>query len=301
MLLRPARLQKGNTIGLIAPAADATPEWIAPAVAGLEGEGFRVKFGANLFSHTEGYGGSIRERADDFNAMVADEEVGMILFGGGEIANEILPYIDYEAIRRHPKIISSYSDGTSILDAVQYMTGLVTFYGASPRTFASLTDYNRASFTDRLIRPTKRHLSAEPWKTIRGGSACGRLTGGYLVNYAAMQGLPWYSPKRDEPTVLFLEDHERYSSLSVVSKWFSMLEQRGGFENVTGLLFGHYAGHPEPGLDRILARIGDTYGIPVAKCEDFGHGENNAVIPIGIRAELNADAGTLTYLEDGVL
>lgn len=87
----------------------------------------------------------------DFNSMIADDDVRMLLFGGGEVCNEILPYVDYENIVKHPKIICSYSDGTTLLNAIHSKTGLITFYGASPRTYFDLSEYNWQSFEKRLM------------------------------------------------------------------------------------------------------------------------------------------------------
>lgn len=71
--------------------------------------------------------------------MIADDSVQMLLFGGGEVSNELLPYIDYALIREHPKLICSYSDSTTLLNAIHFMCGLPVFYGASVRTFGNLT------------------------------------------------------------------------------------------------------------------------------------------------------------------
>ena len=117
-----------------------TREGIGPCAQAIADAGYRVSFGEHTFSMTDGYAASAEERAADFNAAVADPDVSMILFPGGEISNEIIPLIDYGAIAAHPKIISSYSDGTSVLNPVTYMTGLVTFYGGSTRLFEPVTE-----------------------------------------------------------------------------------------------------------------------------------------------------------------
>ena len=77
-----------------------------------------MKTGSRLYRHTYGYAASETERADDLNEMVSDKDVKLVLFGGGYGSIELLPYIDYEAIRRNPKLFSSHSDGTSILNAI---------------------------------------------------------------------------------------------------------------------------------------------------------------------------------------
>lgn len=300
-MIQPPLIKNGDTIGIIAPSYALKPEYIENSVAKLKSLGFKVKFSKHLFSDTNGYAGSTTERAEDFNTMISDDSVKLLLFGGGEVCNEILPFIDYENIIKHPKVICSYSDSTTILNAVHSRTGLVTFYGASPRTFYDLNDYNLRSFEKRLMSADLSYDKSGEWKVICPGKCEGVLTGGYLVNYAALQGLEYFSLRDDIKYILFIEDHESFSSPAVVSKWFSNLEHRGVFKNVTGLIFGHYSEKEQPIIDEILYRIGSRYRIPVVRCEDFGHGVYNSVIPIGIKAKMNTETIEFCFCESGVV
>ncbi|MBQ6023815.1 MAG: LD-carboxypeptidase [Clostridia bacterium] len=297
---KPPRLQPGDTVGIVSPCSTAERDKIEATAITLKAMGFRVKFARNLFSNTWGFAGSAEERADDFNFMLIDDSVKMILFGGGEVGNHLLPRLNYGLLAARPKILCSYSDSTTILNAVTHLCGLVTFYGASPRTFSNLTAYNRQSFSDRLIDPTLSHTPAAPWKTIVPGVCEGVLAGGYLVNYATLCGLRFY-PSALDGCILLIEDHEMFSEPAVVSKYFANLEHRGVFARAVGLLFGHYSSEPSPLIDEILLRVGERFHIPVARCEDFGHGENNAVFPLGVKARLDTERGSLTYLETAVL
>lgn len=139
------RLQKGDVIGIICPSHIAGEDY-KQIVKGIEHLGYRVKLGANIFKNTNGYLASEQERADDLNDMVNDNEVKMVLFGGGWGANEILPLIDYDSIARHPKLFSSYSDGTSILNAIYAKTGLITYYGLGAGEFRDLKHYDYLQF-----------------------------------------------------------------------------------------------------------------------------------------------------------
>lgn len=299
--MKPKCLNYGDTIGLIAPSYAITPERIAASVQTLRDLGFRVKYAKNLFSDAWGFAGTDVERAADFHEMIADPDVKMILFGGGEVGSEILPLIDWDLVRRNPKILCSYSDSTTLLNAVTSRTGLVTFYGASPRTFNNLTEYNRTSFERRVIYGDIAYEKNSAWQTICGGHASGILTGGYLVNYAVMLNGEYFKIDKRQKYILFIEDHEKFSSPPVLSKYFSHIAQSGWMENVTGLIFGHYSTQEYPQVDEILRRFGEKFGIPVVRCEDFGHGVNNAVLPLGVRANLDADACTFEFEESGVI
>lgn len=299
-IIKPKLLEKGDTIGIIAPSIALKPAYIENSVANLQKYGFKIKFSKHLFSETNSYAGSIRERADDFNEMIADPNVKMLLFGGGEVCNEILPYINYNHIQENPKIICSYSDSTTILNAVNSKVGLVTFYGCSLRTFENPIDYNLKVFKKRFMTTNLDYDKESKWKTIYPGECQGILTGGYLVNYAAIQGLEYFTLNENEEYLLFIEDHERFSSPAVVSKWFSNLEHRKLFRYVSGLIFGHYSNNDISVIDDILYRIGKRYDIPVVRCEDFGHGKKNSIFPIGIRAELNTKTDVFQFIESGV-
>lgn len=298
--MKPTSLKSGDKIGIIAPSYATTYEMIAGALHNLESAGFQIELAQHVFSDTYGFAGSIEERAADFNAMIADPSVKMILFGGGEVCNEILPYIDYEAVKSNPKILASYSDSTTILNAITSMTGLVTFYGISPNTFQDWNEYNWQSFEQRLMTDNTEYIKTSPWRIIRPGQCTGELTGGYLVNYAALQGLKWFELKHND-YILFLEDHEGFGFPAVVAKWLTNLEHRGVFDHVKGFIFGHYSERYHPELDEILWRIGERYDIPVVKCEDFGHGVFNAIIPIGITATLDTEHEHFGFHESGVM
>lgn len=300
-MIKPKKLQIGDTIGFIAPSYKAKREPIEHAAENLRKLGYKVKFSKYLFSTTNDYAGSIEERAEDFNAMIADPEVNMVFFAGGEVGNEILPFIDYENIKKNPKILCSYSDSTTVLNAVNHMTGLVTFYGSSPRFFeGGPTDYTLINFEKRLKSNDLEYVKNSEWRALTPGKAEGILVGGYLMNFAALLGLEWYRELPDEDIILFIEDHEKFSNASVVSKWFTTLEHHGVFKRAKALVFGHYSLEPSPVIDDILTRIGKRYNIPVIRNEDFGHGVNGAILPISVRARLDTEDMSFEFLESGV-
>ncbi len=294
----PRRLIPGDTIGVVSPSHVAVRERYQPMLEGLSRLGFQVKQAKNLYRDTYGYLASEQERAEDINAMVQDDTVRMILFGGGEGGNEVLPLLDYEAIARNPKIFLSYSDGTSILNAVYARTGLETYYGQTPGIFSDLRPYDEAQFRAHFLEGGVTHFTPNsPWITLTEGVGQGTLLGGYLGNMALLAGGP-YLPLKERQYVLFLEDHEQFSPVARVSALLTHLEQGGLAGRVAGLLFGHYSAPVNEQLLERLRRFGECYQIPVAYCDDFGHGDNHAVMPIGRTARLDTAGGGLSFMED---
>ena len=299
--VKPAALKKGDVIGIISPCNGMREEKLQGALEGITSQGFGYKLGKNIFSMTDGYAASIEERAEDFNSMVADPEVKMILFPGGEVSNEILPYIDYEAIKKNPKIICSYSDGTTVVEAVHYMTGMVTFYSGSTRSFDPILDYNMRSFESRLMTGSLEYEKAKEWRVVREGKMHGEIVAGYMWNFALLQRSDFYRiPEGD--CILFIEDYQSFSDAKMISKFLNDMIQKGVFDRATGLVFGHYSDDPER-VEKVIAvikRIGDRLNIPVVYTDDFGHGEFMSIFPIGVQAELDTSDCLLHMLEAGV-
>jgi muramoyltetrapeptide carboxypeptidase len=292
------RLKSGDVIGIVSPAYAVAAGQYDGAIAALKALGYAVKTGAHLYGNDYGYAATERERADDFNAMIADETVSMVLFGGGYVSNEILPLVDFSMIAKNPKIIASYSDGTTLLNAITSRTALVTYYGQRPGTFAELTDYNRRCFIENFVETeTPAFAKNGEWETLVPGRAEGTLTGGYVENFALMLSGGYLRYGAGEPLVLFLEDHERFSSPARVSMYLSHIEQSGIIGAVKGLLFGHYSDAENAELTARLERFGTRHGIPVVTCNDFGHGASNGILQIGRRAALDAEGQTLRYAQ----
>jgi muramoyltetrapeptide carboxypeptidase len=269
----------------------------APDIAALERLGFKVKLGANFQKDTYGYAASAEERAADLNALAADDDVQMVLFGGGESGVEVLPLIDYENIRRHPKIFSSYSDGTALLNAIHAQTGLVTYYGSSPGVFSDLRHYDYTQFCSHFVEGYKavQFESDSKWITLCGGSCGGTLIGGYAMLFGLLQSNAYFQYDADKKYLLFLEDHEKFSDIGAVSTYLAFLGQSAFMRNVTGLLFGCYSKNVPEDLLRSLTRFGEKHRIPVVYTDDFGHGARHAILPIGIEAELDATSQRMMF------
>lgn len=299
-------LSKNGVIGMCSPSHiplyQAAPGQEIPwtreyknIIGSMEKEGFRVVQADNMYKKTWGYLASDQERGADLNQLAADESVEYILFGGGEGAPEVLPYLDFQLFASHPKRICSYSDGTSILNAVWARTGLVTYYGQTPTLFTGWTDYNRRHFEGHILSDSMTvHEKNSPWLALTPGSAEGVLVGGYTLNFALLLGTEYFPVDLNEPHILFLEDHEKFGGEDHVSAMLGAIEQSPFMKSVTGLIFGNYADRPCPDLYARLEVLGRRHGIPVVYCDDFGHGENHAILPIGRWARL--DGADLRYL-----
>jgi len=291
------RLQPGDTIGIICPSHIADAAEYQEVVQTIESLGFRAKLGENIFKSTYGYRASEQERADDLNNMILDDEVKMILFGGGMGAAELPPLIDFESIRRRPKLICGFSDGTSILNPVYAHTGLVTYYGLGARTFSKLSYADYRQFNMHFVQGNEAQGLAGngKWIVLGSGRCEGILVGGCPPNFPQLLGGDYFPFDPQEKYILFLEDHKKFSDLPQVSVHLSLIEQSKFMRNISGLLFGHYDKEVPPDLLRRLERFSQAHGIPVAYTDQFGHFTDCAVLRIGVRAALDTSAQTLAF------
>jgi muramoyltetrapeptide carboxypeptidase len=299
-MIKPERLHIGDTIGIVCPSHVADPARLRRSASVLASLGFKVKIGENVYKDTFGYCASAEERAADFNAMVSDEAIKMILFGGGEGAAELLPLIDYSAIKCNPKLICCYSDGTSILNAVHAQTGLVTYYGCMPGAFYDLRYYDRNQFYQHFVTGNRSSAFASDseWRIINGGICEGTLIGGYLPLVGMLQGNKYFGYDKGKKIILFLEDYEKFSVVGAIASHLAFIEQSEFMRNVSGVIFGHYSDEPPETLFGVFERFAKRNDIPAVYTDDFGHGTKHAILPIGVSAKLDADAQTLIFLED---
>lgn len=295
--MRASRIQYGSMIGICSPSHVADYYDYQRQIEEMRSKGFRVKEADNLYKNTYGYAATPEERAADFNQLVCDPEVEMIIFGGGEGANELLPHIDFESIKRNPKRICSYSDGTFLLNPIWAKTGLETYYGQAPHNFLDMSGYDKQFFFKcHMSGELSEHMKNSEWLTCTGGEAEGKLIGGYARNFAILLGSDYFPYDKNETYILFVEDHESFGGVDYVSAMLSAVEQHPFMQQVSGVIFGNYSDHQCPQLQWRLRRMGERWRIPVVYCDDFGHGANHAILPIGRTVRLDANQKRLIYL-----
>jgi muramoyltetrapeptide carboxypeptidase len=313
-LLKPKRLAPGDTVGLVLPASAAfEAEDVNVAADQMRALGFEVMIGKHAFDKWGYFAGRDRDRADDINTMFADPRVAAVVcYTGGWGSPRVLPYLDYDLIAKHPKVLIGYSDITALLNAVHQRTGLVTFHGpVGSSTYEPYTidNFKRVLMTGEaagsLAPPPKKASDlidrANRILKIAPGKATGRLAGGNLTMVATMTGTPFEVDTAG--AIVFLEDvHEE---LYRVDRMLSQLALAGKFDRAAGVVFGRCSQcevkGPTFSLEEILRDRFGKLPIPVISGLSFGHIEQKLTLPIGVSATLDGDAGTLTVNEAAVL
>jgi muramoyltetrapeptide carboxypeptidase len=327
----PPALKPGDTIEIVAPAKYLDKQRVTLATKRLEEMGFKVRIPKNLFRKKGFLGGSDEERAAELIAAFADPDVKAIMPGtGGYGTTRIVDKLDYEVIRRNPKILVGFSDITALHIAINQKTGLVTFHSPLPEwglgvdknlsPFAAkwfwrailAKEYNgqKAGYTifthpSHLTQAGDAKLFEDVPRpvTMRGGMVRGRLIGGNLSVLHALMGTPYEIDTNDK--ILFLEDVGEAPYR--VDRMLSTLRLAGKFDHVAGVILGQFSSRKneakwddDSSIDDVLKDYFGRLNVPVVNHFPVGHVRYNATLPVGAMAELDADAQTLRLLENPV-
>jgi muramoyltetrapeptide carboxypeptidase len=303
-IIKPRRLQVGDTIGLINPAAFNYEKEVQPFFKVIEKLGLKVKLGEHFYDRYGYLAGKDADRAADVNAAFADREVQAIFTGmGGWGCNRILPLLDYNMIRNNPKIIMGFSDITALLLAIYAKTNIITFHGPlgvsswSPFTI----DYvKQVLFDGESI--TMQNTGTIKVETISSGKARGKLIGGNLSVLAATVGSA-YLPAW-ENSILFVEEvgEEVYR----IDRMLTQLKLAGILDRISGFVFGQCtkceAEKPQESLtlSQVLSDHIRPLRIPAWYGSMVGHIRDKFTLPIGLQVEIDADSGTIRLLESAV-
>jgi len=313
-LIKPKRLKKGDTIGVVSPASGPwrrSDMW--RSIEALEGLGYCVKTSSHAYMNNYYVSGTDAQRAEDFNCFFKDDTVDAIFCShGGYGAARIINQLDYAAIAANPKIFVGYSDITALHLAISKFCGLVTFHGSNSVSFGSdfMTPYRhemlfKAVASEDPIGEIKMASDREYLVKMNPGTVKGELTGGNLTMICSSLGTNYEIDVKDK--ILFLEDVS-------IEPWFIdhlliHLLNAGKLHEAAGIVVGQFLDcgpskfsplfysqkSPEDVLFDILEPLGKPliYGLPI------GHTKDMATLPMGVMAELDSKAGKLTVLERG--
>lgn len=303
-LIYPPLLAKGDTLSIVAPASPPLkPGVIRDAIARLTKYGFKIKPGRFLREHTGYLAGSDEQRAADINAAFADREVkGIFCLRGGYGSCRILPLLDYAAIRANPKVFLGYSDITVMHLAMLLKSGLVTFHGSNassafePVNLASCEKILLSRHSQRTpVTLFERSRAHKAIKTVVPGRAKGRLIGGNFICLLRLIGTPWQPDFRG--AILFLEDTGEKAYR--IDGMFAHLRLAGLLEQIGGLVLGQFDydtdKREQTRIAEVLPREAKRIGVPCVMGAPIGHFAGQVVLPQGVAAELDADAGRLTF------
>lgn len=315
VVTKPPRLRPGDTVGLIEPAGFTDDAFdLALVMETVAAMGLKPKPARHLMERYGYLAGKDADRGADVNAMFADPDVRAVFaVRGGWGSARILPYLDFAIIRAHPKLLVGFSDVTALHLAFAARAGFATIHG--PNAASSWTQFSWDAFravafdgaTPTLVNPQAQEDRLVPLggriRTFRGGQASGRLLGGNLTVLAALMGTPWLPDFSG--AILFLEDVGEAPYR--IDRMLTQLSLAGVLGKVAGVVFGQcarcnavdasYGGFT---LSEVLQQHLAPLGVPAFQGAAIGHVADQFSLPLGVRAEINADAGSIRLLEAAV-
>ena len=210
---------------------------------------------------------------------------------GGNNSNTSFDYIDYELIKKNPKIICGFSDITSITNVITLKTGLVTFSGTNFKTIATdETDYSYKEAIKRFVdKSLEIGIDGEEYLSLQEGDREGELIGG---NLCLMHEFAAGKYKADfKNKILFLEELGAETPPAGASNFAMYMKQNGVFDELAGLWIGNYSHESGISLEKIISDVlelpNKQYNFPIIKSNNFGHIDTKTVIPIGTKARIN--------------
>ncbi|MEU4715061.1 LD-carboxypeptidase [Micromonospora purpureochromogenes] len=297
--LRPPVLRPGDTVMLVSPSGPTRPERVARGVELLTGWGLRPVLAPNAYARRGYLAGDDALRAADLNAAFADPEVrGVICTRGGYGAQRVVDLLDMAAVRRDPKVVAGFSDITALQFALWRGARLAGVHGPGAAWLDERTPLRSAESLHAALMTTEPVTVAatpdeETFDVRVPGRAVGPLLGGNLCLITASIGTP------DMPdltgAVLLIEEVQEPPYK--VDRMLTHLRRAGVLDGVAGVAVGQFTecadGWDTTVTDVLTECLGDL-GVPVLGGLPVGHGVGQLTVPVGTRATLDADAGTLT-------
>lgn len=313
----PPKLKRGDQVRIIAPArslkiiSQNTQDIANKTFSDL---GLLITFGKHINESDEFSSSSIKSRIDDLHTAFTDKEVkAVISVIGGFNSNQLLRYINWDLIKKNPKVFCGYSDITALNNSIFAKTGLVNYSGPAYSTFGKLLDseYTIEYFKKCLfeaqpidIRPSKkwddrkwwvnqkdrRFFKNTGWQIINKGKAEGTILGANLCTFNLLQGTEYFPSLKN--SVLFLEDD--YESNAVIfDRDLQSLIHLPEFKYVKGIVIGRFqkaSNVSAENLKKIIKTKKELDRIPVIANVDFGHTSPMITFPIGGEVKITASS-----------
>ena len=298
-MIKPSRLSGGDSIGVVSPAGPLDPSHLEEDLHFLENKGFTVHVAPHVYDQRGYLAGKDEDRLSDLQHMFRNPEIKAIFCSrGGYGSLRLLDRIDYDLIRKNPKILLGYSDITALLTAIFKKAGLVTFHGPMVKGLSALPKIA----WENLIRIVSSEQPSvfNPMKgyPIRGGKATGPLMGGNLSLICRLLGTPFMPNLAG--CILFIED--KGESLYRVDRMLTHLALSGNIQGINGLIVGHFLDCGDPAaIDHLIKEKFGFMNIPITSGFPLGHGQENTAFPLGILAEMDTEVMSLSLLESAVI
>lgn len=288
-LIKPKKLEKGDTISIIAPSGGVeSDENLLRATAYLKSLGYNVKWGKNVLKTNKYLAGTDNERLEDLHNAFKDKEINAIIaLRGGYGAIRLINKIDYNLIKQNPKIFAGYSDITGLSAMLLKHSGLITY--SAPMINGDFGIKSKDKFTidnffKTIATTEKQEIKAQT--ILKEGKASGITFGGNLATLVSLCGLDFIP---NQKFIFFAEDLNE--PVYKLDKMFTQLLNIEEFrKNISGIVFGEFLDiDNDEWLNSLQKEIVQELKVPAISGLKITHAREKLTIPIGIESAISND------------
>ena len=277
-------LLKGDKIGIVACSNAqllSNKEKINELEKVLKDIGLNPIFSKFIYEKYSVFSGSGKERGEALMNFYLDKDIKAIFdISGGDLANEVLDYLDFEIIKNNPKAFFGYSDLTTIINAIYSKTGNVSYLYQLRNLIYSFKDIQKERFINSILLG-KDDLFNIKYEFLQGNKMSGVVVGGNIRCFLKLSGTP-YMPNL-ENKILLLESYG--GEVALMTTYLTQLKQMGAFKKIKGIILGTFTKMEEnkvkPNIEEIVLKIVNDKNLPIIKTNEIGHGMDSKCMIIG--------------------
>ena len=231
-----------------------------------------------IYKDKFGRGVKAQDRAKELMSFYENKEIKAIFdISGGDIANEVLDYLDFDVIKRNYKPFFGYSDLTTVLNTLESQTNEVNYLYQILNIIEN--EEIRTNFKNTFMK-NEQILFDVKWRFLQGSSVEGEVIGGNIRCFLKLVGTKYF-PKVDNK-VLFIEGLG--TSVEGLITHLSQLKQMNVFCNISGLLIGTFTKiEKEISVEELFELVKEYIPehLPVVKTSEIGHAKDSKALKIG--------------------
>jgi muramoyltetrapeptide carboxypeptidase LdcA involved in peptidoglycan recycling len=229
----------------------------------------------HIFANGSVYSGTGKERAEDLMRLYRNDSIDVIFdISGGDLANEVLPWIDFGMIAEAKKMFFGYSDLTTILNAIYTKTGRASVLYQTLNLVGTEGEKQQKRFQKSILQG-QEDLYRFRYSFLQGTELHGIVIGGNIRCFLKLAGTPYFPNIKGK--ILLLEAMS--GGVAKIATYLSQLDQIGVFKEVSGIILGTFTMLGENPFELLRQYISSD--LPVVQTPDIGHGQDANAVKIG--------------------
>lgn len=317
MIIKPKALREGDRVAVISPTTWADIDAVNKGEQRIRAMGLEPVMFPTCYSKHGYLSAPDEKRAEDVNNAFADESIkGIVCLRGGYGTMRILNLLDYDMIRKNPKIFMGYSDITGLHAAFNRICRMVTYHGPMALSSFAKVKGNKVKFEKYTYESLRKNLftneapglvenpKGEAMESLVGGKAEGEIIGGNLSLLAATLGSPYEVDAKGK--ILFIEDIGE--PLYKIDRMLTSLALAGKFKDCAGVILGTWIDCLQQGSDEedtdshlkeVFKEIIAPFSKPVIANFKAGHNFPQPTLAFGTKVIMDADKKEIIFIESG--